>query len=105
MKALRDVSPQALHHFTQADQVNQLVRGQRSGPRSEASWRGCWCCAPCHAPTLAIGISTSVSTGPTSSVMIAGARTNKLPLWQPAPALASLGLAPKRYGPNPANSF
>ena len=25
MKALRDVSPQARHHFTQADQVNQLI--------------------------------------------------------------------------------
>ena len=25
MKAIRDASPQALHHFTQADQVNQLV--------------------------------------------------------------------------------
>ena len=27
-------SPQAQHHFTQADQVHQLVGGQRSGPRS-----------------------------------------------------------------------
>ena len=25
VKALRDASPQAMHHFTQADQVNQLV--------------------------------------------------------------------------------
>ena len=25
VKAIRDASPQALHHFTQADQVNQLV--------------------------------------------------------------------------------
>ena len=25
MKALREASPQALHHFTQADHVNQLV--------------------------------------------------------------------------------
>ena len=28
----RDVSPQARHHFTQADQVNQACLGQRSGP-------------------------------------------------------------------------
>ena len=34
--AIRDTSPQALHHFTQADQVNQLCLGQRSGPRSRA---------------------------------------------------------------------
>ena len=25
VKAIREASPQALHHFTQADQVNQLV--------------------------------------------------------------------------------
>ena len=35
VQAIREASPQALHHFTQADQVNQLAcRGQRSGPRS-----------------------------------------------------------------------
>ena len=33
VQAIREASPQALHHFTQADQVNQLVSGQRSGPR------------------------------------------------------------------------
>ena len=33
VEALRESSPQARHHFTQADQVNQLVSGQRSGPR------------------------------------------------------------------------
>ena len=30
--AIRDASPQAVHHFTQADQVKQT--------RREASWRG-----------------------------------------------------------------
>ena len=29
VKAIRDATPQARHHFTQADQVNQLVYGQR----------------------------------------------------------------------------
>ena len=33
-KAIRDATPQARHHFTVADQVNQLVSGQRSGPGS-----------------------------------------------------------------------
>ena len=30
VKAIREASPQALHHFTQADQVNQLVGTQDS---------------------------------------------------------------------------
>ena len=34
VKALRDASPQARHHFTRFDQVNQLVGAKRSGPRS-----------------------------------------------------------------------
>ena len=32
MKALRDYSPQARHHFTQADQVDQLVRAALADP-------------------------------------------------------------------------
>ena len=32
VKALRDASPQALHHFTQADQVNQLVGASEADP-------------------------------------------------------------------------
>ena len=35
VKAIRDTSPQARHHFTRANQVNQLCHGPRSGPRSE----------------------------------------------------------------------
>ena len=31
--AIRDDSPQARHHFTLADQVDQLGFGPRSGPR------------------------------------------------------------------------
>ena len=30
--AIRDTSPQALHHFTQADQVNQLVSASEAEP-------------------------------------------------------------------------
>ena len=29
VKAIREASPQALHHFTQADQVHQLVSASR----------------------------------------------------------------------------
>ena len=32
VKAIRDASPQALHHFTQADQVNQLVTASEAEP-------------------------------------------------------------------------
>ena len=32
VKAIRDASPQALHHFTQADQVNQLVAASEADP-------------------------------------------------------------------------
>ena len=32
VKELRDASPQALHHFTQADQVNQLVSASEADP-------------------------------------------------------------------------
>ena len=32
MAALRDASPQARHHFTQADQVNRLVTARESDP-------------------------------------------------------------------------
>ena len=31
-QALRDASPQARHHFTQADQVNQLVSASEADP-------------------------------------------------------------------------
>ena len=32
VKAIRDASPQALHHFTLADQVNQLVSASEADP-------------------------------------------------------------------------
>ena len=38
--AIRDASPQARHHFTVADQVNQLCQRQRSGPGPRFHWRG-----------------------------------------------------------------
>ena len=34
VQAIRDTSPQALHHFTQADQVNQLVAALTGNDRS-----------------------------------------------------------------------
>ena len=61
-KAIRAASPQARHHFTVADQVNQLGRGQRSGPRPrEASWPARWRCAPCREATPATTVSALIS--------------------------------------------
>ena len=34
VQALREASPQARHHFTRFDQVNQLVSASEGGPRS-----------------------------------------------------------------------
>ena len=32
VKSIREATPQALHHFTQADQVNQLVAASEADP-------------------------------------------------------------------------
>ena len=39
VKKLRDASPQARHHFTRFDQVNQLIEASEADP-DWASWRG-----------------------------------------------------------------
>ena len=58
VKSIRDDSPQAVHHYTVSDQVNALVSASEADP-DLASWRGCWCCAACPAPTPATGKSMS----------------------------------------------
>ena len=40
VKALHDTSPQAQHHFTRFDQVNQLVSRPAKRTPISASWRG-----------------------------------------------------------------
>ena len=42
MKLIRDATPQALHHFTRFDQVNQLVSASEADPELGASWRERW---------------------------------------------------------------
>ena len=39
VKSIREASPQALHHFTQADQVNQLVGASEATPISASMAR------------------------------------------------------------------
>ena len=64
VKALRDASPQARHHFTQADQVNQLVSASEADADLGFMARTVGAVQPCRAPTPATGTNTSASERP-----------------------------------------
>ena len=75
VKAIREASPQALHHFTQADQVNQLVAASEADPERGFMARMMALCslprtkALVHAPTHGVASTSNSSevTGMTSS--------------------------------------
>ena len=75
--ALRDASPQARHHFTQADQVNQLVTAREADPDLSFMAR---MMALCPLPRTNPGdrIRYKRVNGPYKLIMIAGG-DNKLP--------------------------
>ena len=75
--AIRDGSPQALHHFTQVDQVDQLVTARETDPDLGFMAR---LLALCSLPRTNPGnrLQYVRQNGPYSLVMIAGGR-NKLP--------------------------
>ena len=77
VKALTKTSPQALHHFTQADQVNQLVTAREEDPDLGFMAR---LMALCSLPRTNPGnrLQYKRVNGPYKLVMIAGA-DNKLP--------------------------
>ena len=77
MKAIREVSPPARHHFTQADQVNQLVGASEADPDRGFMARTM---ALCSLPRTNPGnrIQYRRVNGPFKLVMIAGA-DKKLP--------------------------
>ena len=77
VKALRDASPQALHHFTQADQVNQLVSASEADPDMGFMAR---LMALCSLPRTNPGNRHQYKrvNGPFKLIMIAGG-DNKLP--------------------------
>ena len=51
MKAIRDATPQSLHHFTQADQVNQLISASEADPnRGFLARTMALCSLPPHQP-------------------------------------------------------
>ena len=77
VKAIRDASPQALHHFTQADQVNQLVGASEADPDMGFMAR---MMALCSLPRTNPGNRHQYKrvNGPFKLIMIAGG-DNKLP--------------------------
>ena len=77
VKAIRDTSPQARHHFTQADQVNQLVGASEADPDLGFMAR---MMALCSLPRTNPGnrLQYKRANGPYKLVMVAGA-DNKLP--------------------------
>ena len=77
VKAIREASPQALHHFTQADQVNQLVEASEADPDMGFMAR---LLALCSLPRTNPGdrLQYKRQNGPFTLYMIAGGG-NKLP--------------------------
>ena len=77
VKTLSDASPQARHHFTQADQVNQLVSASEADPDLGFMAR---MLALCSLPRTNPGNRHQYkrANGPYKLVMVAGA-DNKLP--------------------------
>ena len=75
--AIRDASPQAVYHFTQADQVDQLVRASEADPDLGFMGRTM---ALCSLPRTNPGdrLQYKRANGPYKLVMVAGA-DNKLP--------------------------
>ena len=76
-KAIRDASPQARHHFTQAEQVNRLVTARESDPDLGFQAR---LMALCSLPRTNPGnqLQYKRTNGPYKLIMIAGG-DNKLP--------------------------
>ena len=77
VKAIRDASPQALHHFTQADQVNQLISASEADPDRGFMAR---MMALCSLPRTNPGTRKEYKrvNGPFTLYMVAGGG-NKLP--------------------------
>ena len=102
VKALAKSSPQALHHFTLANQVNQLVGASEADPDLGFMAR---LMALCSLPRTNPGdrLQYKRQNGPFKLVMVAGA-DNKLPFGN-IPDYCWLGSRPKRCGPRAASWF
>ena len=103
VKAIRDDSPQALHHFTQADQVDQLVGASEAHADLGFMARMMVLCSLPRTNPPATGTSTSASTDPTSSSCRSPETTSS-----PSATCRAYywpGCAPKPCGPKSVSSF
>ena len=102
VKALREASPQAVHHFTQTDQVNQLVGASEADPDLGFMAR---LLALCSLPRTNPGnrLQYKRVNGPYKLGHDRGSRL-QAPLRQSAAFVAGLGVRPKRCGPRAASS-
>ena len=102
VKELREASPQAVHHFTQADQVNQLVGASEADPDLGFMAR---LMALCSLPRTNPGdrIRYKRVNGPYTLYMTQAAAASS-PM-ATSPACCWLGCAPKRCGPKTASWF
>ena len=98
VKAIRDDSPQAQHHFTQADQVNQLVAASEADPdlRLHGANDGAVLSAP-HQPRQPA--SVQARQRPLQIGDDCAGRLQQAPFWQPIPVSCWPGSAPKSCGP------
>ena len=97
VKAHRDTSPQARHHFTQADQVHQLVGASEADPDLGFMARTM---ALCSLPRTNPGNQHQYKrqNGPFKLIMIAGG-DNKLPYGNLPRLFAGMGLHRSRADP------
>ena len=98
VKSIRDATPQSLHHFTQADQVNQLVAAREADPDLGFMAR---MMALCSLPRTNPGnrLQYKRVNGPYTLYMTAGAAVNSLR--QPAAPDLGLGVYRSRADPKP----
>ena len=102
VKAIREASPQARHHFTQADQVDQLVTASETTPDLGFMAR---MMALCSLPRTSPGNRTRYvrRNGPYTLVMNAGGLTSSPSAISPGSCWP--GCVPKRCAPKAASSF
>ena len=90
VKEIRDASPQAVHHFTRFDQVNQLVEASEADPDLGFMARlMALCSAAPHQPRRPLAVYPSERPVQADYDF---RRRHQAPLRQPAAPLAGLGL-------------
>ena len=102
VKAIREATPQALHHFTRFDQVNQLVSASEADADLGFMARTM---ALCSLPRTNPGNRKEYvrRNGPYTLVMTSGLTTSSPTAT--CRACCWLGSRPKRYGPKAASWF